>query len=105
MAFCSHFKIHERGLKNQSGGMFPMITPCIPSLSNPLSAMQPFCISVHSGTRKWDRFLFYGAAAEARGFGFVFIIISSPSYTLMNFSHVAIFIRFWIEIHSVISAI
>jgi hypothetical protein len=49
MAFCSHFKIHERGLKNQSGGMFPMITPCMPlfpSLTGALPRSPSVCLYI-----------------------------------------------------------
>jgi hypothetical protein len=55
-------------------------------------------MSVHSGTRKLDRFLFYGAVVGATAFGFVFIIIIiiiiivtlSAGYKVPDFLHTTI---------------
>ena len=53
-------------------------------------------MSVHSGTRKLDRFLFYGAVVGATAFGFVFIIIIiiivtlSAGYKVSDFLHTTI---------------
>lgn len=60
------------------------------SLPHPRSAAQPVCVSVHSGTRKLDRSLFYRAQVEATAFDFVFSIIIF-FIALTDFLHRAIF--------------
>lgn len=49
-------------------------------------------MSVHSGTRKLDRLLFYGAIVGATAFSFVFTTTTTLSvgYTVIDFLHTTV---------------